>query len=158
MKSLWQIWIWFPTALDSTITENIRTITPHFLLWQETIQTSVDKWFLNLFTVLKYNTYSILHCTSLLELITLIIIIVPLRFFFFQLMMAFVISALYCLVMMAVLIGIIIQMLEDGILSPASLFFLAVALQIVIAGNKWTNQHFALCYDSLLHSGAAYIV
>lgn len=51
-------------------------------------------------------------------------------------MMAFVISALYCLVMMAVLIGIIIQMLEDGILSPASLFFLAVAIQIVVAGNK----------------------
>ncbi|XP_011190169.2 chitin synthase chs-2 isoform X1 [Zeugodacus cucurbitae] len=52
----------------------------------------------------------------------------------FQLLLAFVISSLYCLVMMAVLIGIIIQMIDDGPLAPASLFFLLVFLQIFIAG------------------------
>lgn len=55
--------------------------------------------------------------------------------FFFQLLLAFVISAAYCLIMMAVLIGIIIQMIEDGPLAPASLFFLLVFLQIFIAGK-----------------------
>ncbi|XP_046809276.1 chitin synthase chs-2 [Lucilia cuprina] len=52
----------------------------------------------------------------------------------FQLLLAFVISSLYCLVMMAVLIGIIIQMIDDGPFAPASLFFLLVFLQIFIAG------------------------
>ncbi|KAM7358478.1 chitin synthase 2 isoform 3-T3 [Cochliomyia hominivorax] len=52
----------------------------------------------------------------------------------FQLLLAFVISSMYCLVMMAVLIGIIIQMIDDGPLAPASLFFLLVFLQIFIAG------------------------
>ncbi|XP_011200587.2 chitin synthase chs-2 isoform X1 [Bactrocera dorsalis] len=52
----------------------------------------------------------------------------------FQLLLAFVISSLYCLVMMAVLIGIIIQMIDDGPLAPASLFFLLVFMQIFIAG------------------------
>ncbi|KAL9910765.1 chitin synthase 2 isoform 3-T3 [Glossina fuscipes fuscipes] len=52
----------------------------------------------------------------------------------YQLLLAFVISSLYCLVMMAVLIGIIIQIIDDGPLAPASLFFLLVFLQIFIAG------------------------
>ncbi|XP_017480643.1 PREDICTED: uncharacterized protein LOC108369929 isoform X2 [Rhagoletis zephyria] len=52
----------------------------------------------------------------------------------FQLLLAFVISSMYCLVMMAVLIGIIIQMIDDGPLAPASLFFLLVFIQIFIAG------------------------
>uniref|UniRef100_W8AXX4 chitin synthase n=1 Tax=Ceratitis capitata TaxID=7213 RepID=W8AXX4_CERCA len=52
----------------------------------------------------------------------------------FQLLIAFVISSMYCLVMMAVLIGIIIQMIDDGPLAPASLFFLLVFMQIFIAG------------------------
>ncbi|XP_054734124.1 chitin synthase chs-2 [Anastrepha obliqua] len=52
----------------------------------------------------------------------------------FQLLIAFVISSMYCLVMMAVLIGIIVQMIEDGPLAPASLFFLLVFMQIFIAG------------------------
>lgn len=53
----------------------------------------------------------------------------------FQLIAAFVISAVYCLVMMAVMIGIMIQVKEDGILSPSSLFFFIVAGQIIITGN-----------------------
>jgi len=59
----------------------------------------------------------------------------------FQLLIAFVISSLYCLVMMAVLIGIIVQMLEDGPLAPASLFFLLVAVQITIAGKSWLDKY-----------------
>lgn len=36
--------------------------------------------------------------------------------------------------MMAVMIGIIVQIMDDGILSPTSLFFIFVAGQIVITG------------------------
>lgn len=53
----------------------------------------------------------------------------------YQLMAAFVISAIYCMVMMAVLIGIIMQVQDDGILSPSSLFFFIVAGQVVVTGN-----------------------
>lgn len=37
--------------------------------------------------------------------------------------------------MMAVMIGIMIQVKEDGILSPSSLFFFIVAGQVIITGN-----------------------
>ncbi|KAH8379500.1 hypothetical protein KR009_005325, partial [Drosophila setifemur] len=62
----------------------------------------------------------------------------------YQLLIAFVVSSLYCLVMMAVLIGIIVQMLEDGPLAPASLFFLLVAVQITIAGFMHPQEFWAL--------------
>ncbi|KAH8404445.1 hypothetical protein KR222_002050, partial [Zaprionus bogoriensis] len=62
----------------------------------------------------------------------------------FQLLIAFVISSIYCLVMMAVLIGIIVQILEDGPLAPASLFFLLVAVQITIAGLMHPQEFLAL--------------
>ncbi|XP_011291179.1 chitin synthase chs-2 [Musca domestica] len=62
----------------------------------------------------------------------------------YQLLLAFVISAVYCLVMMAVLIGIIIQMIDDGPLAPASLFFLLVFLQIFIAGIMHPQEAGAL--------------
>nr|XP_017102616.2 chitin synthase chs-2 [Drosophila bipectinata] len=62
----------------------------------------------------------------------------------YQLLIAFVISSIYCLVMMAVLIGIIVQMLEDGPLAPASLFFLLVAVQITIAGFMHPQEFWAL--------------
>ncbi|XP_058825614.1 chitin synthase chs-2-like [Topomyia yanbarensis] len=52
----------------------------------------------------------------------------------YQLIAAFFISAIYSLVMMAVLVGIIIQVMEDGILAPSSVFFISVALQIVVTG------------------------
>lgn len=44
-------------------------------------------------------------------------------------------STAYALVMMAVMVGIIMQMAEDGILSPSSTFFLFMILQIVITGK-----------------------
>ncbi|XP_037938535.1 chitin synthase chs-2 [Teleopsis dalmanni] len=62
----------------------------------------------------------------------------------FQLLLAFVISSMYCLVMMAVLIGIIIQMIDDGPFAPASLFFLLVFLQIFIAGLVHPQESAAL--------------
>lgn len=36
--------------------------------------------------------------------------------------------------MMAVMVGIVIQMMDDGILSPSSLFFLAVSGQVIVTG------------------------
>ncbi|XP_055379056.1 chitin synthase chs-2 [Condylostylus longicornis] len=62
----------------------------------------------------------------------------------YQLIAAFIISSLYCLVMMAVIIGIAIQMLEDSIYSPTSLFFLSVVLQITITGVLHPQEFGAL--------------
>lgn len=39
------------------------------------------------------------------------------------------------MVMMAVMIGIIIQVRDDGLLSPSSMFFLAVSGQVIITGD-----------------------
>ena len=52
----------------------------------------------------------------------------------FQLIAAKIISTIYGLVMMAVLIGILLQMIEDGPLAPSSLFFFIVAGGIIVAG------------------------
>lgn len=57
-------------------------------------------------------------------------------------MAAFSISSVYSLVMMAVMIGIIIQVLEDGIMSPSSLFFFIVAGQIVITGKSKITKYY----------------
>lgn len=53
----------------------------------------------------------------------------------YQLITAFIISTIYALIMMAVLIGVLIQLQEDGIFAPTSLFFLAVVAQIVVTGT-----------------------
>lgn len=39
------------------------------------------------------------------------------------------------MVMMAVMIGIIIQVMDDGIFSPSSMFFLSVVGQVIITGT-----------------------
>lgn len=52
-----------------------------------------------------------------------------------QLSAAFVISTIYGLVMMAVFIGIVIQIMEDGLLSPTTLFFMTVVFQVVVTGK-----------------------
>lgn len=49
-----------------------------------------------------------------------------------QLTAAFVISALYGLVMIAVVVGIVIQLKEDGLFAPASMFFVFMMAQIII--------------------------
>lgn len=48
--------------------------------------------------------------------------------------------------MMAVMIGIIMQVIDDGILSPSSLFFCTVALQIVITGIMHPQEVKALLF------------
>lgn len=50
------------------------------------------------------------------------------------------------MVMMAVMIGIIIQVRDDGILSPSSMFFLAVSGQVVITGCLHPQEVGALLY------------
>lgn len=51
-----------------------------------------------------------------------------------QLIAAFIISIIYALIMMAVMVGIMIQVIEDGIMAPSSMFFMAVTLQIIVTG------------------------
>lgn len=50
----------------------------------------------------------------------------------YQLLVAFIISTAYALVMIAVLVGIVIQVLEDGLFAPTSMFFFIMITQIVI--------------------------
>jgi hypothetical protein len=49
-------------------------------------------------------------------------------------MAAKILSAIYGLVMMAVLVGIMLQIIEHGPLAPSSLFFFMVAGAMIIAG------------------------
>lgn len=69
--------------------------------------------------------------------------IVPILFFIvicfttkndIQIFLAQVMSASYCLLMMAVLVGQAIQMTEDGLGSPSAIFFLSLSGSFVIAG------------------------
>ena len=46
--------------------------------------------------------------------------------------------------MMAVMVGIMIQVIEDGILSPSSMFFMAVTFQIIITGLLHPQEIYAL--------------
>lgn len=51
-----------------------------------------------------------------------------------QLLVAEIISAIYGLVMIVVLVGIMLQIAEDGWLAPSSLLFFIVACQMTVAG------------------------
>uniref|UniRef100_A0A7G3ABH8 chitin synthase n=1 Tax=Lutzomyia longipalpis TaxID=7200 RepID=A0A7G3ABH8_LUTLO len=62
----------------------------------------------------------------------------------YQLIAAFFITAVYAMVMIAVVIGIVMQTQEDGISSPSSLFFLAVAGQIIVTGLMHPQEAWAL--------------
>jgi chitin synthase len=62
----------------------------------------------------------------------------------YQLMAAFSISAVYSLVMMAVMVGIVIQVMDDGLMAPSSLFFFTVALQVIITGLLHPQEVYAL--------------
>lgn len=48
--------------------------------------------------------------------------------------MAEIISVIYGLVMIIVLVGIMLQIAEDGWLAPSSLLFFIVAVQLIVAG------------------------
>ncbi|XP_059620606.1 chitin synthase chs-2-like [Phlebotomus argentipes] len=62
----------------------------------------------------------------------------------YQLIAAFFITSVYAMVMIAVVIGIVMQTQEDGINSPSSLFFLAVAGQIIVTGLMHPQEAWAL--------------
>lgn len=51
-----------------------------------------------------------------------------------QLLVAEIISLIYGLVMVIVLVGIMLQIAEDGWLAPSSLLFFIVAIQFIVAG------------------------
>lgn len=52
----------------------------------------------------------------------------------YQLTAAFIISVLYSLIMMAVMVGVAIQVMTEGIFAPSSSFFFIVAFQVIITG------------------------
>lgn len=70
----------------------------------------------------------------------------------FQLTSALIISSIYGLVMMAVLVGILIQIEEDGPLAPSTLFLFIVAGEIIVAGLMHPQEWYCL------PSGAIYYV
>lgn len=63
-----------------------------------------------------------------------------------QLIAAMIISSIYGLVMMAVLVGILLQIQEDGILAPTTLFLFAVAGEMIIAGILHPQEFGCLPY------------
>jgi chitin synthase len=62
----------------------------------------------------------------------------------FQLIAAFIISIMYSLIMMAVMVGIMIQVIEDGIFAPSSMFFCLVTFQVVVTGLLHPQEMHAL--------------
>lgn len=61
-----------------------------------------------------------------------------------QMPAAMIISTVYGLVMMAVLVGIMLQIEEDGILAPSSLFLFVVAGELIITGLFHPQEVFCL--------------
>jgi chitin synthase len=59
-------------------------------------------------------------------------------------MAAKVITAIYGLVMMAVMVGIMLQIMEDGPLAPSSLFFFIVAGEMIIAALLHPQEFWCL--------------
>lgn len=81
--------------------------------------------------------------------------LVPVGVFFFvcatfeskiQLFFAGLLSAIYGLVMMAVLIGIVLQIDSDGFLAPSSLFFFCVALEMIVTAMLHPKEFYCLKY------------
>lgn len=63
-----------------------------------------------------------------------------------QLFVAGLLSAFYGLVMMAVLVGIVLQINNDGFLAPSSLFFFCVALEMIITAMLHPKEFYCLKY------------
>lgn len=62
----------------------------------------------------------------------------------FQVLTALVISLMYGLVMMAVLVGVTMEIKDNGFLSPSSLFLIVTAGEIVVAGILHPQEIFCL--------------
>lgn len=72
-------------------------------------------------------------------------------FNFFQLFFAGIISAVYGLVMMAVLIGVFMQINDDGWLAPSSLFLICMAGQFVITAILHPQEFYCLKYGVIYY-------
>jgi chitin synthase len=67
-------------------------------------------------------------------------------------MLAQLLSVIYALVMVAVLIALVLQVLEDGLLAPSSIFLVAVAMSFIIAALLHPLE-----FSCLLHGLLYYI-
>lgn len=63
-----------------------------------------------------------------------------------QLTIAGIISGFYGLVMMAVIIGVVMQINQDGILAPSSMFFFLMVAEYIIAGLIHPKELYCLKY------------
>lgn len=61
-----------------------------------------------------------------------------------QVMVAQILSALYAIVMMAVLVGIVLQLNQDGVLSPSSLFLFLTAGVFIISAILHPQEFWCL--------------
>ncbi|XP_060530267.1 chitin synthase chs-2-like [Cylas formicarius] len=68
-----------------------------------------------------------------------------------QLTVAAIISGIYGLIMMAVLVGIMMQINEDGILAPSSMFFFLMAGEFVVAGIIHPKEFYCLPYGVIYY-------
>ncbi|KAF5283180.1 hypothetical protein FQR65_LT02692 [Abscondita terminalis] len=63
-----------------------------------------------------------------------------------QLFIAGILSALYGLVMMAVLVGVMLQITQDGVLAPSSLFFFCIAGEFILTALMHPKEFSCLLY------------
>ena len=68
-----------------------------------------------------------------------------------QLFMAQIMSAVYALVMMAVLVGIMLQMKEDGLLSPTTLSILLIGGSFILAAVVHPQEFWCLPYGLIYY-------
>ncbi|KAJ8967543.1 hypothetical protein NQ314_002858 [Rhamnusium bicolor] len=68
-----------------------------------------------------------------------------------QLFFAGVISGIYGLIMMAVLIGVMMQIEDDGWLAPSSLFFFCIGLEFIITAIMHPQEFYCLKYGVIYY-------
>ncbi|CAH1989024.1 unnamed protein product [Acanthoscelides obtectus] len=68
-----------------------------------------------------------------------------------QLFFASIISGMYGLVMMAVLVGILLQIKDDGVMAPSSLFFFFVAMEFIVTALLHPQEFYCLKYGVIYY-------
>nr|QWX20092.1 chitin synthase 2 [Henosepilachna vigintioctopunctata] len=68
-----------------------------------------------------------------------------------QLLAAGIISSAYGLIMMAVMIGVILQIHDDGIMAPSSIFFFFMLLEFVVAAIIHPKEFYCLKYGIIYY-------
>nr|CAD7413241.1 unnamed protein product [Timema cristinae] len=111
-----------------------KNLNPNPPLTSSTVKHRSDTTHDQDFNLDLLNISSLVYCeSSALDYATIEAeVIIALTFQ--QLFMAMIISTVYGLVMMAVVVGIALQIKEDGPLAPASMFFFVFAGELIIAG------------------------